>query len=97
MPRAHSQYIPGHLWHITHRCHKKERIEDKSPSQQNQLSNLIMEVEMENTLHEVVIQIEHMSKREDVSMRIYEYLCYAWRLKKRSLWSIVICTDDNLW
>jgi len=56
-----------------------------------------MEVEMENTLHEVVIQIEHMSKREDVSMRIYEYLCYAWRLKKRSLWSIVICTDDNLW
>jgi hypothetical protein len=52
---------------------------------------------MEKTLHEVVIQIEHMSKREDVSMRIYEYLCYAWQLKKRSVWSIIIYTDDDLW
>lgn len=24
MPRAHRHYIPGCLWHITHRCHKKE-------------------------------------------------------------------------
>lgn len=24
MPRAHRHYLPGHVWHITHRCHKKE-------------------------------------------------------------------------
>ena len=23
MPRANRHYIPGHAWHITHRCHKK--------------------------------------------------------------------------
>ena len=58
---------------------------------------LVMEVEIEKTLHEVVIQIEHKSRREDVSMRIYEYLCYAWLLKKRPVWSIVIYTDDAIW
>ena len=24
MARASRHYIPGHAWHITHRCHKKE-------------------------------------------------------------------------
>ena len=24
MPRAHRHFLPGHLWHITHRCHGKE-------------------------------------------------------------------------
>lgn len=24
MPRANRYFLPGHLWHITHRCHKKE-------------------------------------------------------------------------
>jgi putative transposase len=24
MPRANRHYIPGCVWHITHRCHKKE-------------------------------------------------------------------------
>jgi len=24
MPRGNRHYIPGHVWHITHRCHKKE-------------------------------------------------------------------------
>ena len=24
MPRANRYYIPGYVWHITHRCHKKE-------------------------------------------------------------------------
>jgi len=24
MARAHRHYIPGYIWHITHRCHKKE-------------------------------------------------------------------------
>jgi putative transposase len=24
LPRANRHFIPGHVWHITHRCHKKE-------------------------------------------------------------------------
>ena len=24
MPRANRYFIPGHLWHITHRCHRSE-------------------------------------------------------------------------
>ena len=24
MPRARRHFIPGYIWHITHRCHKKE-------------------------------------------------------------------------
>ncbi|MBW2011660.1 MAG: transposase, partial [Deltaproteobacteria bacterium] len=24
MPRSRRHYIPGYVWHITHRCHKKE-------------------------------------------------------------------------
>ncbi len=24
MPRAHRHSMPGHVWHITHRCHKRE-------------------------------------------------------------------------
>lgn len=26
MPRAHRYYIPGHVWHITHRCHSGEYL-----------------------------------------------------------------------
>ena len=24
MPRANRHHLPGHIWHITHRCHKRE-------------------------------------------------------------------------
>ena len=24
MPRANRHFLPGHVWHITHRCHKKD-------------------------------------------------------------------------
>lgn len=24
MPRANRYFLPGHLWHVTHRCHKRE-------------------------------------------------------------------------
>ncbi len=26
MPRAHRHFLPSHIWHITHRCHKKEYL-----------------------------------------------------------------------
>jgi hypothetical protein len=24
MPRANRYFLPGYIWHITHRCHQKE-------------------------------------------------------------------------
>ncbi|MEW6379328.1 MAG: transposase, partial [bacterium] len=24
MPRANRHYLPGYIWHITHRCHERE-------------------------------------------------------------------------
>jgi len=32
-----------------------------------------------------------------MSERVFEYLCYAWMLKKRPVWSIVIYTDKAKW
>jgi hypothetical protein len=58
---------------------------------------LIMEIEVSGVTQDVVIQIEHKSNREDVSERIYEYLCYAWLLRRKPVWSIVIYTDDAVW
>ncbi len=26
MPRANRHYVPGYVWHITHRCHKRELL-----------------------------------------------------------------------
>ncbi len=26
MPRAHRYFMPGYVWHITHRCHKQEYL-----------------------------------------------------------------------
>jgi hypothetical protein len=39
---------------------------------------LLMEVEIDNHFQEVAIQIEHQSEKEDVSERLFEYLCYVW-------------------
>ncbi len=58
---------------------------------------LVMEVEIDGVLQEVVIQIEHKSRREDVTERMYEYQCYAWLLKKKPVWSIIIYTDEARW
>jgi len=58
---------------------------------------LIMEVAIGGVFHEVVIQIEHKSNRESVAERIFEYLCYAWLLKRKPVWSIAIYTDDAVW
>ena len=30
MPRAHRHFIPGHIWHLTHRCHNKQFLLDVS-------------------------------------------------------------------
>ncbi len=30
MPRAQRHYLPGYIWHITHRCHKKEFLSGKT-------------------------------------------------------------------
>jgi hypothetical protein len=56
-----------------------------------------METETDGELREIVIQIEHMSERKDMSERVFEYACYAWLLKKIPVWSMVIYTDDAVW
>lgn len=58
---------------------------------------LVMEVEVDGKLQEIVIQIEHQSSRIDVAERVYEYACYAWLLRKRPVWSMVVYTDDAIW
>ncbi len=58
---------------------------------------LAMEVDIDAVCREIVIQIEHQSEREDVSERVHEYSCYAWLLRKKPVWSIVIYTDDAVW
>jgi hypothetical protein len=59
---------------------------------------IAMEIETEAAgSMEAVIHIEHQSKREDISKRIFEYLCYGWLLRKKPIWNIVIYTDDAVW
>ncbi|MDM8541127.1 hypothetical protein QUF90_08560 [Desulfococcaceae bacterium HSG9] len=58
---------------------------------------LMMEVNVDGVLKEIVIQIEHQSERKDVAERVFEYSCYAWLLKKKPVWSMVIYTDDAIW
>jgi hypothetical protein len=58
---------------------------------------LLMEVETDGEFRELAIQIEHQSEKEDVSERMFEYLCYVWLLKKKPVWSMVIYTDEALW
>jgi predicted transposase/invertase (TIGR01784 family) len=58
---------------------------------------MAMEAEIDGAYREIVIQIEHKSEREDVSERVYEYSCYAWLLKRKPVWSIVIYTDEAIW
>jgi len=58
---------------------------------------LLMEVETDGKIRELAIQIEHQSGKEDISERMFEYLCYVWLLKKKPVWSMVIYTDDAVW
>jgi putative transposase len=40
MPRAHRHYLPGHIWHITHRCHDKCFLLEQRETRQEWLSLL---------------------------------------------------------
>jgi len=56
-----------------------------------------VETEIDDEIQDIIIHIEHESKKSDMSERVFEYLCYAWMLKKRPVWSIVIYTDKAKW
>jgi len=58
---------------------------------------LVMEAEIDGELREIVIQIEHQSKKKDMARRVYRYSCYAWLLREKPVWSMVIFTDDAVW
>jgi len=55
------------------------------------------EVLIDNQLSEIVIHNENQSKKEHVGERVFEYLCYAWLLKKKPVWSIVLFSGDAVW
>ncbi|MCP3944647.1 MAG: hypothetical protein GY710_24650, partial [Desulfobacteraceae bacterium] len=58
---------------------------------------LVMEVEIDGQVQEIVIQVEHKSEKEDAGRQVYEYSCYAWLLREKPVWSIVIYTDEAVW
>ena len=58
---------------------------------------LAMETEIEGELRDIVIQIEHQSEKKDIGRRVYEYSCYAWLLRGKPVWSMVVYTDDAVW
>ena len=58
---------------------------------------IIVEVDIDGKMFDVVVHIETQSSKKDMSSRVFEYLCYAWLLKQRPVWSIVFYTDDAKW
>ncbi len=56
-----------------------------------------MEVDFEGVRHNIIVCIEHKSKREDVALAVMRYMAYAWLLWERPVWTIVMFTDDSLW
>ncbi|KPA13758.1 hypothetical protein MHK_006033 [Candidatus Magnetomorum sp. HK-1] len=56
-----------------------------------------VEIEIDGHFCEVIIHIENQSYRKNVAKRVFEYLCYAWLLKEKPVWSIVFYTDDAIW
>jgi len=56
---------------------------------------IAIEIEINGKLQDVVIHIEHESKKCDMSKRVFRYLCYAWLLKEKPVWSIVIYADNS--
>jgi len=55
------------------------------------------ELEIDGQISEIVIHHENQSNRESLDERVFEYLCYAWLLKRKPVWSIVCYTDDAIW
>jgi len=39
MPRANRHFIPGYIWHLTHRCHKGEFLLKLSRDRYRQVSS----------------------------------------------------------
>ena len=40
MPRAHRHYRPGHVWHLTHRCHQRDFLLKFCRDRDNDLQEL---------------------------------------------------------
>ena len=55
------------------------------------------ELEIDDQVSEIVIHHENQSNRTSLEERVFEYLCYAWLLKRKPVWSIVLYTDDAVW
>lgn len=58
---------------------------------------LLLEAKIDGEWQEVMIQLEHQSKKKNLGKRVFEYACYSWLLKQKPIWSIVIYTDNANW
>lgn len=44
MPRANRYFLPGHVWHITHRCHKQEFLLKFAQTRQRYIQRFGVEI-----------------------------------------------------
>ncbi len=58
---------------------------------------LALVVETPDGPQNVVIVIEHKSRREDVGRQLFTYACYAWLLRREPVWTVAFFTDDTYW
>ena len=51
MPRANRHYIPGYVWHITHRGHKKEFLLKRLTTWNSNQTNPVKDFKPENIIN----------------------------------------------
>lgn len=58
---------------------------------------ILVEAKIDDKWQNVMIQLEHQSRRMNMARRVFRYACYSWLLKEKPIWSIVIYTDNAVW
>ena len=69
MPRANRYFLPGYIWHITHRCHKKEfLLKFARDRQRKKLCDVTSLKDLQNQHREWVEQelMLDLSKRDEI-------------------------------
>jgi REP element-mobilizing transposase RayT len=67
MPRANRHYIPGHVWHITHRCHKKEFLLKFAKDRQRWIDRLF-----EARKRYGIVVLNYMATSNHIHLLVYD-------------------------
>ena len=67
MTRAHRHYIPGHVWHLTHRCHKKDFLLKFAKDRQSWLNWLF-----EARKRYGIVILNYMATSNHIHLLIYD-------------------------